>query len=116
MVNGNKKGKAGERELAKYLNALFEKHGADLEARRGQQYNGLEGRDVVCSLTGLHIECKRVEKLNLQAAVAQSEEDAEEGEVPVVCHRRNLCPWLLTVPLSELVKLSYAVVNFIEEN
>lgn len=113
MVNGCQKGKAGERELAKQLNALFEKYGVDLAARRGQQYNGLEGQDVVTDLDFVHIECKRVEKLNLYAAVQQAEKDAN-GKVPIVCHRRNLQPWLVTLPLDEMIELALGISKFIK--
>ena len=42
MVNSISKGKVGERELSKELSRLF-----GVAARRGQQYSGVEGEDVV---------------------------------------------------------------------
>jgi Holliday junction resolvase len=104
MTNGCKKGKAGERELAK---ALVE-FGIVQSARRGQQHTGLEGQDVVTNVTGLHIECKRVERLNLNKAMDQAVRDAagQPGDpVPVVCHRQNRKPWLVTVRLADLMEL-----------
>ena len=59
------KGKRGERELAGRLR----EYGYD--ARRGQQYSGMDGDDVV-GLPGIHIECKRVERLDLYAAMDQA--------------------------------------------
>ena len=50
------KGKRGEREFAKYCRD----HGYD--CRRGQQYSGLGGDDVV-GLPNIHIEVKRTERL-----------------------------------------------------
>lgn len=94
------KGKAGERELSKRLTALF-----GVECRRGQQFNGLDGRDVV-GLPGVHIECKRVESLRLYDAVEQATEDAGEHETPVVFHRRNGKPWLAIVELDQLPALA----------
>ena len=99
MTNPRNKGKRGERELAKYLTA------AGYPARRGQQYNGLDGEDVVCdSLAAFHIECKRVERLDLMAAVRQSQEDAGD-RIPVVMHRRNRSPWLVTMLLDDWLGL-----------
>ena len=60
--------------------------------------------DVV-GLPGVHIECKRVEKLNLYAAVEQSRNDAREAEIPVVMHRKNRREWLVTMPLKEWMKM-----------
>lgn len=91
------KGKVGERELAAALRAEgFE------SARRGQQYSGSETSADVVGLPGIHIECKRVEKLNIYEAVEQAQRDAgDSGELPAVFHRRNRKPWLVTMPLSD---------------
>lgn len=91
-INSRQKGAAGEREVAAILRA----HG--YECRRGQQYSGLEGEDVV-GLPGVHIEVKRVERLNLVAAMGQSIRDAETDQIPVVMHRPNRVPWMVTMPL-----------------
>lgn len=69
-MNSREKGKRGERELAGELR----RHGYD--ARRGQQYCGANGDADVVGLPGLHIECKRVERLDLYAAMSQAEHDA----------------------------------------
>ena len=84
------KGKRGEREFA----SLCREYG--YAARRGQQYSGVEGDDVI-GLPGIHAEDKRVERLNLRAAVAQSCRDAAEGAAPIVAHRRNHGDWLVTM-------------------
>ena len=72
-MNSRQKGASGERELAKKLR----KYG--YECRRGQQFNGADGSADVIGLPGIHIECKRVERLNLEDAMAQSRRDAREG-------------------------------------
>ena len=59
MTNSRRKGTAGEIELAKELR----KYGFD--TRRGQQYCGANGDADVVGIPGLHIECKRVERLNV---------------------------------------------------
>lgn len=56
-------------------------------------------------LPGIHIECKRVENLNLEKAMAQAEGDAREGEIPAVFHRKNRKPWRVTLNLADFMKL-----------
>ena len=92
-MNSRDKGKRGERELAKVLR----ENGYD--CRRGQQYSGANGDADVIGLTGIHIECKRVEKLNIYDAMYQSIRDARDWEIPVVMHRKNKKPWLVTMLL-----------------
>ena len=98
-MNSRQKGARGERELAKIL----QQYG--YETRRGQQYCGANGDADVVGLPGFHIECKRVERLDLYAAMEQSENDAKPEEVPTVMHRKNGKPWLVTMKLSEFMKL-----------
>ncbi len=93
------KGKRGERELAKVLQS----YGYD--TKRGQQYCGANGDADVIGLPGIHIECKRVERLNLYDAVAQAKSDAKQNEMPVVMHRKNNCEWLVTLSLDDFMKL-----------
>ena len=82
-MNSRQKGAAGERELAKVLRSY------GYEARRGQQYCGANGDADVVGLPGIHIECKRVEHLDLYGAMAQARHDANTDELPAVMHRRN---------------------------
>jgi len=97
-ANGNKKGKAGEREAA----ALLREYG--FEARRGQQYSGGgDSPDVVHSIPSVHIEVKRTETLSLYKAIEQAKEDCA-GKVPVVLHRRNGKEWLAILPASDLLR------------
>ena len=46
-------------------------------------------------LPNIHIECKRVEKLNLYDAMEQSTRDAKGDGLPVVVHKRNHHEWLV---------------------
>ena len=98
-INSKDKGRRGERELAKKLREY------GYETRRGQQYSGANGDADVVGLPGIHIECKRVEHLNLYDAISQSRHDAREGEVPVVMHRKDNCEWLVTMRLDDFMEL-----------
>lgn len=93
------KGKVGERELSKKLTEVF-----GVACRRGQQFSGIDGCDVV-GLDGIHIECKRVEKLNINDAMDQSRRDAKPEEVAVVFHRKSHKEWLATCRLDDLLEL-----------
>lgn len=99
MKNSRRKGVEGERELAGKLR----EYGYD--SRRGQQYCGVNGDADVVGLPGIHIECKRVEKLNLYDAMAQSCVDARSDEIPAVFHRKNNCGWLVTLKLDDFMQL-----------
>lgn len=98
-MNSRQKGAAGERELAKVL------RGYGYECRRGQQYCGSNGDADVVGLPGIHIECKRVEKLNIQNALCQAQNDAKPGEMAAVFHRKNREPWKVTVDLEDFMRL-----------
>ena len=93
-INSKRKGNAGERELA----ALLREYG--YTARRGLQYQGGQIEADVVGIPGYHLEVKRVEKLNISTAMAQSMRDAKPDEVPVVVHRKNREPWFITLPLT----------------
>ena len=98
-INSRAKGAVGERELAN----LLKKFG--YECRRGQQFCGANGDADVVGLPDIHIECKRVEKLNLETAYNQSSSDAREGEIPVVMHRKNRQNWMVTMSLEDWMTL-----------
>jgi Holliday junction resolvase len=93
MINGNKKGKIGEREWRDRLR----ENGYD-DARRGQQFSGSpDSPDVVCkTLEYIHFEVKRVEALNIGHAMKQAVADCG-GKTPVVAHRKNGEDWLITM-------------------
>ena len=94
-MNSREKGKAGELELSR----IIRKYG--YIARRGQQYSGTNGDADIIGIPGSHIECKRVEKLNIHEAMQQAVRDAKEGETPVVMHRKNRTEWLVTQRMSD---------------
>src|SRR6516164_3370506 len=102
-MNSREKGKRGERQWRDELRAN------GYCARRGQQFSGsAESPDVVCdSLPWIHFEVKAVERLNIEEAMEQARRDAgrDQGSagasphrrVPIVAHRRNFRPWLVTM-------------------
>jgi len=101
-MNSRSKGKRGELEAAH----LLQEYGYD--ARRSQQFAGMNGDADVVGLPGMHIEVKRVEKLNLENAMEQSARDARENEIPIVLHRKNRCEWLVTMAFTDWMELYQA--------
>lgn len=99
MTNSRDKGARGERELARKLREY------GYGCRRGQQYSGANGDADVVGLGGVHIECKRVERLDLYGAMAQAKADARDGDMPIVMHRRNACEWMVTMSLADWIEL-----------
>lgn len=100
MANSRRKGKDGELELSHVLRD----HGHD--CRRGQQHKGGGDSPDVVGLDGVHIECKRVERLNVEEAMAQARRDSEgSGNLPVVMHRRNYEAWKVTMDLEDWLPL-----------
>ena len=95
-----RKGANGERELV----AVLREHGFDVE--RGGSLTFGQVPDVA-GLPNIHIEVKRVEKLNVLAAYQQAERDAEKFHdgAPALFHRRNRSPWLVTMSLADWLKM-----------
>lgn len=95
-----RKGADGERELVLALR----KYGYKVE-RGGSMTFG-----EVSDLTGLpdiHIEVKRVERLNVPEAMRQAVKDSERFRdgFPTVFHRRNRESWLVTMRLVDWIAL-----------
>lgn len=98
--NSKQKGKKGELELVHKLKEYGYK------CRRTNQYCGNTGEaDDVVGLDYIHIECKRVEKLNIDDAVEQAKRDAKSQKIPTVFHRKNRKNWLVTMELEQWIKL-----------
>lgn len=104
-MNSRDKGKRGELEFAHFLK---DNHG--IEARRGQQFSGGNESPDVVGVQGLHLEVKRVESLNIHAAVAQATNDAA-GLPWAVAHRRNGGKWLVTVDANHFFNLRSAALQ-----
>ena len=95
-----RKGADGEKELREIL----KRHGYDVTRGGSQTYGTIP--DLV-GLPGVHIECKRQERLDLMGAIRQAEADAARFKdgLPAVFHRRNRSPWLVTMPLVDWLTL-----------
>lgn len=99
-INSKQKGKKGELELVHKLKDY------GYECRRTNQFCGKTGQaDDVIGLDYIHIECKRVEKLNIDNAMEQAIRDTKDGKFPTIFHRKNNKKWLVTMELSDWIKL-----------
>ena len=107
-VDGNAKGKVGEREFAALLRSF------GFEARRGQQFCGGNGdEDVVHSVPGMYFEVKRREKLNVREAYDQCVRDAKlSGDVPAVIHRCNRSKWMISLSAEHFLSLMRVIGEF----
>lgn len=108
-MNSRNKGKRGELELAHFL-AQY-----GYATRRGQQYSGSNGDADVVGIPGLHIECKRVEALNIDMALMQAACDARPSEIPVVMHRKNKTDWKATLRLDDFMQIWKALDDCLKE-
>ena len=98
--SSQRKGADGERELA----ALLREYGYPVE--RGGSLSFGEVPDLT-GLPGVHIEVKRVERLNVPKAMKQAVRDAEKFHdgAPALFHRRSREPWLVTMQLKDWMGL-----------
>ena len=99
-MNSCRKGADGERELA----AMLRDEGYNIERGGTQSYGTVPD---LCGLPGVHIEVKRVEKLNILEAMKQSMRDAERFKdgAPTLFHRKSRSPWLVTMLFTDWIKL-----------
>ena len=98
--SSQRKGRDGERELRDVL----QYYGYQVECGEPVSFGTVP--DLV-GLPGIHIECKRVEKLNVPEAMRQAIRDSERFRdgMPVLFHRRNRQPWLVTMRLDDWMKV-----------
>lgn len=105
-INSRQKGARGEREACSEL----AKYG--YKFRRSQQFKGSADSHDIEPIEGeeyphfpVSIEVKRVERLQLYDALAQAEADSGEGEIPLVMHKKNNCPWVAILTMDDLFNL-----------
>ncbi len=99
MTNSKKKGSRGELEWSNFC----KKHGYDTQ--RSVQYCGIKGDADVIGIDGFSMEVKRVEALQLGKAMDKAIEDTKDGEIPIVAHRKNYKPWLVTMLAEDWFKI-----------
>lgn len=97
------KGARFERQVA----AMFREYGYD--ASRSAQHEGKTGQSHDIKGTPfLSVECKHQEKMHLYDWYEQSVTDAEaegKGNVPVVIHKQNNKPILVTIGFDDFMKM-----------
>lgn len=98
-INSKQKGKRGELELSSKLKEY------GYNTMRSVQYCGANGDADVIGLEGIHIEVKRVERLNIYDAISQAKADKRENELGAVFHRKDRSEWLVTMTLEEWIEL-----------
>jgi hypothetical protein len=70
-----------------------------------QYHGGPESPDVV-GLPGIHIEVKRVERLNIENAGDQAVSDSDGTDnLAAVFHRKKKRGWNVTMPLEDWMRL-----------
>lgn len=91
-----RKGRNGERELCKVL----ENYGYNV--RLGEPLNYGKEPDL-SGLLGVHIECKRVEKLRLSEWMSRAEKDSQRFQdgAPTIFFRRSREPWMVCMKLTD---------------
>ena len=105
-TKSQRKGAGGERELA----ALLHQYGHEVRRGGSLSYGSLPD---LYGLPGVHIEVKRVERLNIFEAMKQAERDSERFKdgFPTVFHRRSREGWLVTMKFQDWMRLYSAGVQ-----
>jgi hypothetical protein len=109
-INSRRKGKDGELEACKVLNA----YGYNM--RRSQQYSGkgtsyaggthdVGDPDIIGDLDGLHIEVKRRNRLDAYGYLSQAARDASNDRIPVVMYRSDNHQWITILSLDSFMDL-----------
>lgn len=98
--SSQRKGRAAELELARILRG----RGYDVRAGAARSFGS---EPDLTGLPGVHIECKRSERLNVPEAMAQAARDSDRFHdgAPTVFHRRSREPWLVTMKLTDWLEL-----------
>lgn len=99
-ASSQRKGRSGERELSALL------RDAGYRVRPGRPVSYGTEPDLV-GLPGIHVEVKRVERLNVSGAMAQAVRDAQRFHdgTPALFHRKNREGWLVTMELKDWLRL-----------
>ncbi len=101
------RGQRGERELRDKIIEIF-----GLPTRRGTNLTGQQ--DIEGGIPGVHHEVKRVERLNIYKAMGQAMGDADEHLIPVVFHRKDRAPWMVTFQLDDIIRVADKVRSAVQ--
>ena len=101
------RGQRGERELRDKIIEIF-----GLPTRRGTNLTGQQ--DIEGGIPGVHHEVKRVERLNIYKAMGQAMGDAAEALIPVVFHRKDRAPWMVTFQLDDIIRVADKVRSAVQ--
>ena len=95
------KGRRGEIELARYL-----QENGFTDAKPGAPLNYGKEADIT-GISGLHIECKRHERLEINKWYEQAAEDAARMQdgAPAVIYRQNRRQWMIVLSLNDFLKM-----------
>ena len=96
-----RKGANGELEVVKLLHA----HGWTDAKRSSDGRSQNERGDIADGPTGVHLEVRRRETVNVWACLDKAEREAKAGDIPVVAFRRNRSAWYAALPLDILLAL-----------
>ena len=101
-----RKGAEGERELQEILSAA----GYPVRWGGNKTYGSVPD---LTGLRGIHIEAKRCEQVRISHWMGQAAHDAAHFHdgAPTVFHRRNREPWLVTMQLTDWLRLYGAAVD-----
>lgn len=86
------------------MSRIFRENGYDVHPGQAVSFGAVPDLE---GLPGVHIERKRVERLNVLEAMEQAVRDAEKFKdgTPTLFHRRNRKPWLVTMRLEDWLGL-----------
>lgn len=102
-INSREKGARYEIHVAKRIREY------GFKAERGCQHaGGKDSPDVKTNMKFIHLECKKVEKLNIWNALHQSKRDAGEDENPAVVFSRNREDDYFAVPFDFFMQMYIA--------
>ena len=100
-MNVRDKGIGFERDTANRWRAM----GFDMRRQPGSGAMHWKG-DLYChEYPELHLECKAVERLNIEKAMDKAREECKVGQIVVLVHKRNRKPPLVTVEEADFVGL-----------
>jgi hypothetical protein len=110
-MNSKRKGKNGELEAAKALNAAI----PSLGARRSQQFSGKSegGTADLKTNSKLFIEVKRRQRGNIDKWLMEVEENCPDGWAPCVAFRRDRGDWIIALRIHNLADFVVAVLGLI---